>query len=484
MSNPKGRRQTQHQNNDNESSSVSSGTPRIPDRNFKRRAAYNQMKAGNSWSDRMDNDQKEEEALSRPAKPRPPRFRKNNKPQKSEGPVKSETPSPPSNVILYEGQARGGRATTYVNSQNFSYSAFPVLVREMYTLLTTNETTLTRSLPFCAFQHYLCTILNATIIKRTMMYNVEQRFSQEVDPYEVIGADKLWIPIPFLEYMNGIGPALTASGDKVFLNLPEQGIPRNPLRVGQVDIASGSFGTVNAANHNAYEEYVSPLVTSNLITRTIGAFADNNYAAWDPLPGLSPEGGAATPNLLGYELPEHIRGETLNILNRFNFANTASMAGRLRHSPELMEHVSSMLQGRSDKFQFKRGVPAESGVNAAAFIISEVCTDQVSTTLLSRNHGTLTDHEQFSASAANMSTYFTYKRRRNADAPGVCYLANGAILAGWEETMNSNLEMVYAPMYGADFPHLRSNRFEETSSPGYRDADTRLWLDKVFRISN
>lgn len=62
------------------------------------------------------------EALSKPQKQRPPRYKKsnNNRPHKTEGPVKSETPSAPSNVLLYEGQARGGRATTYVNSQNYS----------------------------------------------------------------------------------------------------------------------------------------------------------------------------------------------------------------------------------------------------------------------------------------------------------------------------------------------------------------------------
>lgn len=85
----------------------------------------------------------------------------------------------------------------------------------MHTLLTTNETTLSRYLPYCVFQHYLTSILNATIIKHSIVYNVEQRFINEVDPFEVIGADKLWIPAPFLEYLNGIGPALTASGDKV-----------------------------------------------------------------------------------------------------------------------------------------------------------------------------------------------------------------------------------------------------------------------------
>lgn len=55
----------------------------------------------------------------------------------------------------------------------------------MYTLMTTNETSLSRSLPYCAFQHYLATILNATIIKRSIVCNVEQRFINEVDPFEV-----------------------------------------------------------------------------------------------------------------------------------------------------------------------------------------------------------------------------------------------------------------------------------------------------------
>lgn len=464
--------------------SGSAGTPRMPDRNFRRRAAFNEEKAGRSWGLQMENTEKEQEALKN-AKPRPPRFRNfKEKPKKAEGPIKAEVPSPPSNIINYEGQARGGRATTYVNSHNFSFSAFPTLVREMHTLMSTNETTLSRSLPYCVFQHYLTTILNATLIKRTIVSNIEQRFVNEVDPFEVISADKLWIPAPFLEYLNGIGPALTASGDKVFVNLPTQGVPRLPFAAADVNIPSGSFGTCDANNHNAYEEYVSPLVTSRLITKTIQAFGDNQYGPWDPLEHLSPQNAIATPNLLGYELPEHIRGETFNILQRFQFANSASMAGRLCHCPELMEHVSSLLQGRSDKFQFKRGVPSEPGVNPAAFIISEVQGDQPSNRLLSLNHGTLTNHEQFSPSAANMATYFTYKRRRNEDAPGVCYLtAANAVIAGWDQTINNNLDMVFASVYGQDFDHLRQTRFEEEAPPGYRDADTRLWLNKVFNIN-
>lgn len=463
---------------------ASAGTPRFSNRNFNRRAAYNRDKAGDNWEDQAANDDKAAAAAGRTPKQRPQRFRKfSNKPQKAEGPIRSETPSASQNAIIYEGQARGGRAVAFVNSHNFSYSAFPNLVREMHTLLTSNETTLARALPYCVFQHYLATILNATIIKRSIVSNVEQRFTQEVDPFEVISADRMWVPVPFQEYLNGIGPSLTASGDKVYLNLPTQGVPRLAVDINDVHVTSGSFGTCNAENHNAYEDYVSPLVTSNLVIRTLAASVDHNYNAWDPIPGLSPAEGVATPNLLGYELPERIRSETANILQRFRFADSATMAGRLRHSPELMEHVSSILLGRSDKFNVTRGISADPGVNTAAFIVSEVQIDLASTEPLAVRHGTLSDHEQFSASSANMATLFTYKRRRNNDAPGHCFLAGNAVIDGWDATINSNFDMTFQPTYGIDFPHLRTQRFEEAAPTGSRDADTRLWLDKVFRIS-
>lgn len=472
--------------NDVESPSSSAGKPRMDTRDFRRQAAFHAKKAGTKdWGAIMINHEETQEAGARPSKPKPPRYRKPTRNQKAEGPVKSETPSAPSTVLLYDGRAKGGRATTFVNCQNLSYSAFPLLVREMYTMMINNDSPLARLLPFCVFQHYLSTLLNATIIKRSLMQNLEQRFTNEVDPFEVVGADKMWVPVPFLEYLNGIGPALTASGDRVYMNLPEQGVPRLALNVNNVHVPSGSFGTCNAENHNAYEEYVSPLVTSNLVTKTRDAFLDHQYGPWNPLPGLSPPDSNATPNLLGYALAEHIRGETFNILQRFRFTDNATMAGRLRHSAELMEHVSSVLQSRSDKFNFRRGIPAEAGVNPAAFIISEVQNDVPSTEPLALNHGTLTNHEQFSESAANMSTYFTYKRRRSADAVGACYVgANNALLVGWDATRNSNLDMVFGPNYGIDFPHLRETRFEEVITAGFRDADIRLWLDKVFRNSS
>lgn len=180
-------------------------------------------------------------------------------------------------------------------------------------MMCVNETTLARSLPDCVFQHYFATILNATIIKRSLMYNVENRFSRELDPFDTIGASSLWMPEPFLQYLNGMGPNMTQSGEKVYVNLPQTAVTRLAALIENVQIPSGTFGTCDAANHTAYENYI----TSQLITRTIVAFGNVALIAlWNPLPvGLSPANAMPTPNLLGYEIPEVIRGETLNILN-------------------------------------------------------------------------------------------------------------------------------------------------------------------------
>lgn len=410
-----------------------------------------------------------------------PRFRK-----AAEGTVKAKTPSAPSNLPAYEGQCHGLHAAHFTNSHNFDFSTFPIIARELHQMLTAKETNFTRSLPYCAFQHYLAVILNAVLIKRVMTQNVESRFSSEQDPFDVISADTLWIPSPFLNYINGIGSNLLQNGDRVYLNLPVGGTPQGTFQLGDVVIPSGTFGACNVEQHNAYECYVSPYVTSNLIIRTREAFGhQDQLGAWMPLPlDLVPLGARATPNLLGYELPESIRGETMNILQRFNFANEDSMPGRLRFSAELMQHVSGLLHERSDRFKMIRGVPIDSPINPAAFISSRVNVPVLSTDRLASKHGSLDSCEASGASSSNMASYFGYRRIRTELAPGYCMVAEAGNIAGWNATINNNYNMVnpFNPVFGEDFAFLRDIRFSESSLSGTREANVRLWLDKDFTI--
>lgn len=432
----------------------------------------------------------EDDPPSRSAK-KPIRFRKANRPpgdKKDKNPQKAgpqSTNVSTTNMPIYDGLCTGMHAVNYANCHNLDFSSFSILVREIYNIMIAAETTMSRSLPFCALQHYCCEILNAVIIQRVKMQNIEGRFRGDQDPLEVIHAADLWIPTPFVEYLNGIGSALTVTGEKVFVNLPAQGTPRIRMQVGQVQIPSGTLGAVTAASHNNYECYVSPYVTRRLIEQTIHCFTTpNDIGPWVPLPAqIAPAGGVATPNLLGYEEPEIMRGEAVNALRRFTFCNDDTMAGRLSHSDNLMNYVSSMLRERSSKFKMTEGLKNESSTNPSIFITQAVQTQTSSLLPLTGVHGQLESFTTSGPLANNMASYFAYKRRRTEVAPGYCFVqANSNPIAGWNATINSNYTMAgqYGPIYGEDLPFLRDIRFTEAALSGSRNATIRIWLEKNF----
>lgn len=56
-------------------------------------------------------------------------------------------------------------------------------------------------------------------------------------------------------------PTVTIGGDEVKFKLPGITIPQ----AADGDIPAGSFGAITPENHNVYECYISPLVTSNRV---------------------------------------------------------------------------------------------------------------------------------------------------------------------------------------------------------------------------
>lgn len=478
----------QNVDQDDQNSSLGDGRPRPSARNFERMKAYNAKRAGKTDSQKQKDDtDNQTDTVKSSFKEMPRTNRKFRKPpSKTDGPIKTEVPSAPSSVTMYEGQACGGQAVASVNSHNYDFAMMPCLLHEMHNMLIARETTLTRTLPYCVLQHYFATILNAVLIKRVILQNADNRFAAEVDPFDTIHADNLYIPTPFISYLNGFGVNLLQSGDRVYPNLPSAGTPRMKRRVANNDIPSGTFNFANANSHNAYECYMSPYVTKSLIEQTLAVYGGENAEAWMPLPAaLVPPLSIATPNLLGYEIPEIISGETANILQRFEFCNENTMAGRLCYSDELMNHVSGILHERSDKFRMVRGIPSESSINPAAFIYTDIEVDVANTQLLANTHGTTCSSEAFGASASNMANYFSYHRKRSNGAPGYCLInADGTPIAGWQATINSNYNMTgnFAPIYGLDYPYLRSLRFKSGPLSGTCEASLRTWLDKEFNL--
>lgn len=331
--------------------------------------------------------------------------------------------------------------------------------------MAAKDARLRRSLPYCIWQHFLCEILNAVIIQRVIEQNGDNRFQAEVPPSDVLNLSTVIIPMPFLEYINGITTSILQCSDKVYFNLPNAGVPQQQVIANNaVVLDSGTFGAcfLGPDNHNAYECYVSPYITRRLIERTLAMNtangADRNFGQWDPLPGF-PNGAVATPNLLGYELPEHLTFESINTLQDIVFANEDSMAGRLCHSNELITGVNTVLERYRGDFEFKVGTPTAS-VNNAAVIYTSVGARQQPNTRLSNTHGSMHSFEAFGSASSNIANYFAFKRLRNVHAYVHCYNVANAAPANWNATSNQNfnMEQPFEAFYGQDYAALRSNR--------------------------
>lgn len=104
---------------------------------------------------------------------------------------------------------------------------------------------------------------------------------------------------------------------------------------------------MNAANHNAYECYISPLVTSNRVTASAQHEEDYN-----PVP---PElmAGNLVPNrnLLGYEPVDPVNAGATARLAGIDFPNDDTLEGRYRYSALLQTRVYVVLAEMKDRFK-------------------------------------------------------------------------------------------------------------------------------------
>ncbi|GBP81124.1 hypothetical protein EVAR_88222_1 [Eumeta japonica] len=141
------------------------------------------------------------------------------------------------------------------------------------------------------FQHSMTTIHNCHLLDLTLD-NGERKI--DGSRCEDLLPEDLCIPDNLYHYIASIGNTVTVEGEEIKFNLPDVAIPR----AAEGQIPAGSFGPVNANNHNVYECYISLLVTSNRVLNTRRGPDDPEIP---PLPiALIPEGAVPTPNLLGH----------------------------------------------------------------------------------------------------------------------------------------------------------------------------------------
>ena len=168
---------------------------------------------------------------------------------------------------------------------------------------------------------------------------------QEPSPVSLYD-DSLCLPAPIHDYIESVASALSPLED-IRVNVPEIAIPQQPVSAaGQVPAQpSGGFGPVDAAGHNAYECYASPLVTARRVEATV---LQNTppvaFGAWLPLPAnMTPDNGVPNENLVGY-VPniERLHNDAMRIFDGVQLPNHVRMVGRLKHSQVLTIRVSNV----------------------------------------------------------------------------------------------------------------------------------------------
>lgn len=412
--------------------------------------------------------------------------------EQTKGIVKAKTETIVDEPLWNEGPFQGTHPVQRIYGQNLDFSTFPLLCERVYADLEVENPRVRREMPFCAFQHVMTSMLNATVIDHVRTVNAEDRFADEESPLNLIPED-MYIPAPIAEYYKLIANTVTPQGDLVKTNIPDSGIPQPyvPPEEGVVEQDAGSFGPCTAANHNSYECYVSPLVTSRLVMETALQNANRNYVAWQPLPdGLMPANGTPTQNLLGYRPNvERLNAEGLQCLLDVAFPNGVDMQSRLRWCPELTARVSGALRSLETRYKMVKGRPSH-GTNTS--MLGWISIPNIDGAIIQQNGdrlatitGPVNSSVTLGSSQCNIVGLFGLRRQRTASARGLCYItAAGAALPGWTVTINANFEMdaPYVPTIGADMPSLRDPRHNSASPSGDRSLAITTWLRRNFVI--
>lgn len=468
--------------------------PRRPrPRDVQRMAAYNtrqhEAQFGDSnWANQVQNHEAEEEAWARANVTRPRKVqRAKNPPVRRAAPDirPSTVETPKVDELPYIGNGRGSKPAKRTLAVNYDHAGFTVLIRQVYDRMMIEDQRLSRSLPYCIYQHAMVEFLNAYLLHQAKYSLKLPELQPMMDPLDAISASDYNIPLPIYEYICSIGSTITPTGDKVYINLPKIAIPQGTIEATDEQPAceSGSFGKPTATSHNVYECYFSPLVTAKYVyyhqTKVV---RNNDQRSWNPFPnGWLPANSRINQNLLGYRLLDilHSDGKAKTLECVFDEGDTVT--GRLRHCPYAMNQTSAVIgkieSVKSVKAEFK---PRE---NTASFIFKDTSAVEDPATILWDEPATLKSPFAFSSAASNKANYFAYQRYRGEEAPGTFVLVDGQAPATWGDSRNRNFECVEPFTIARGFQsrsHLRSGDHEEEEGEGTVTQDVFIWLDTVL----
>lgn len=368
-------------------------------------------------------------------------------------------------------------------SQNFEFGGFIDQIERTYESLRGIDPRLDRRMPFSMFQHSMSTILNCYLMDLTLE-NGERRLDaakcQELLP------EDLCIPENLYHYIVNVGNTTTVNGEEVKFNLPAIAIPQPA----DGDIPSGTFGVINAENHNVYECYIAPLITANRVLNTRRAQGEPEIP---PLPlNLVPAGAVPNVNLLGHGPPDVLPAEARPRIEGFEFPNGESTAARLKICPELMSRVNTVLFELRSRFKMRdigRKSPEIRNYLTPKTIPGNIQFVRVPEHTpdgqkLTQRQCQVRSSSSFGSSSAGFCNVTVYHRERLNNSRGPCYTIAGAIPPGWLATINNNFNMVgvFGPIIGANNPAIRVTKFISHSPGGTRITAIDNYVKRNFYI--
>lgn len=393
----------------------------------------------------------------------------------------STTETPPRDEPICEGVFKGSKLITGCSSHNLDFSGFPLLCREMYEVMAKEDRYISRNCPFAMYYHYCVTLLNVRILDYQKTYCKHDLLRDMPELGRVISIGDYMLPVIIKEYIQNIGNMLTPSGERVSWNLPDTAIPQTTLEYEEYSVPSGSFGPINAQNHNVYESYICPYISQGYIVATAANQGPNAEENWQPFPdGWIIPGTIATPNLLGYfPIETRLHSEAVQKLNRCEFTNDLTALGRIAYCPYAMTCVGDYIKNISTKIRVSKCIFTQRE-NSSIFV--EKCYDsgELSSELpLYAEFANLYSPFSFGSDNGNKAQYFGLRRRRTADAPGSCLLIDGEVPMGWIDHINDNYSMFGSfqprPRHD-DVPGLRDPIHEETGAVGLLAPQLHEWL--------
>lgn len=411
--------------------------------------------------------------------------------------VPSTTSTPYRDEPMYDiGPHSSLLAAQDVYCQNFEFSGFIPLINETYEKMRGVDPRLHERLPLSMFTHAMSVHLNLEILETARLAG-QNVLNLRTDAREVL-PDYQVLPQSIVDYISHVAPVITQDGKEVRINLPPTAIPQGPIRIDAVDQPSGSFGQLVANNHNTYECYISPLVTSRRVQASL-----NNQADYQPLPdALIPGNLVPNRNLLGFEPIDIQNAGATSRLQGIQFPDDDTLEGRYKVVSILQERVYTVLAEMKDRFkmvEFRRN-HNEKGLNVVDKIQHKITSvnllfveasgplNDAANPLYTRNVAVHSFGAQGSLSANQANIECFHRRRINAGqhmARGFCCTTPaGQGPGGWNATLNANFNMegLYAPVVHADYPHLRESHFSSHASAGVRTNALSNFIERNYYL--